>query len=457
MPKNRIHISLLLALVAVLFGATQTQAASWPADTTGTNIGATLIAQDATLEPSGIIWQAALNEYIAVGDEGQVVTLSATGNILQQWNVGNAYDLEDVALVPGREEYVYLLDENTSSIREFSLTSGALTGLSWSGSAHLSELSGAGAEGLTWIPDGYHAYGTTAAGGVFAMGWQYDGKIYIFGINFSASGAATLLGTIQGTATDISGLFFTTDTERFYVLYDGANTLEERSGTGNLLASFSAVPGTEQEGLVIIPTSDTTATITIAEDAGRRIVAYENYPITLVVPPEPEPTPEPEPDPAPEPVPEPEPTPAPEPDPAPVEEPTPTETPEPVPEEPAPEEESVPVTETPSESPIVEEPQTTETLPEESAAEAITTTHVRGLRYGKIRVRYSDGSAVTYRVFTHAKKRKTVVRTINATTILVKTKKRIALVNSLNGSIIAKHKRLHHKKLAHWVARHIAE
>src|SRR3990167_10187833 len=102
------------AVIFVLsaFVASSAQAASWPASTSGTSIGGSLMATDATFEPSGIEWHSGRSQFVVVGDEGQVATMNADGSNVTMWDLGSSYDLEDVALANSNSNNVYLLDEN---------------------------------------------------------------------------------------------------------------------------------------------------------------------------------------------------------------------------------------------------------------------------------------------------------------------------------------------------------
>ncbi len=287
----------LLSALFLFICALPVSAASWPAsDSIGTNIGAAVIAHDPLFEPSGVVWHTGRQQLISVGDEGQVALLERSGSVNSLRDIGS-HDLEDVTAIPAYTDRAYLLNENDSSILEYNVETRELTGRSWSGSSKITEVNGTtGAEGLAWVPDGYHPYGITRSGGLFYMGWQYDGDIYIFDVDLANSGVISFVEEIHMTSgyTDLSGLFFSTDTKVLYALYDGLNILEERTAGGTFLASYS-VPGTNQEGVTLIPTSNTSAQIIIAEDSGR-IMEYSGYPVSIETPaPAPEPTPEPTP------------------------------------------------------------------------------------------------------------------------------------------------------------------
>ncbi len=273
----------LIALSSLLLVPAFVSAAAWPASSSATDLGSALIAADTTFEPSGIVWSSDRSQFIAVGDEGQVAVLGSDGTLVSEWSLGSGYDLEDVTVVPGNSTTVYLMDENTSSVFAFDLSAGALTGDLWSFSSVLSEVSGTtGVEGLAWVPDGYHAHGTTASGGLFYAGWQYDGDVYVFEPDFS-TGAATFIEELHLTSgyTDLSGLYFSTDTQMLYVMYDALNVVQEWTADGIFVIEYTSLPGADQEGVTIIPTSSTTADFVLAEDSDS-IRSYANYPIAVI-------------------------------------------------------------------------------------------------------------------------------------------------------------------------------
>lgn len=251
------------------FLAAPALAVSWPAsDQDGASIGGNLLAADPSFEPSGIAWHSGRNQYVLVGDEGQVATMDADGGNVTVWNLGSSYDLEGVAVADQGSQNAYVLDENTSTAFEFDLDAGRLTGKSWSFADRLSEVNGAGAEGLAW------------AEGAFYVGWQYDGDIYVYNVDLAVSQSQTFVEEIHMTSgyTDLSALDYQPETQRLYALYDGLNLLEERSLQGDLLASYE-VPGSAQEGVALVLSCPSqTAVITIAEDSGG-VVTYGGYPV----------------------------------------------------------------------------------------------------------------------------------------------------------------------------------
>jgi hypothetical protein len=240
---------------------------------------------DSTFEPSGIEWHSGRSQFVIVGDEGQVAMINAAGGDVHMWALGNTYDFEGVAIDPSILGYAYLLDENTSSAFEFDLEAGALTGKSWSFSDKISEVDGAGAEGLAY------------ANGSFYVGWQYDGDIFVYSVDLETSGSQSFVQEIHTTSGyyDISGLTYNSDTNRLAAIYDSLNILEEWSLDGTTLLASYSLPGSNQEGVAFVnDCASSTATVVVAEDSGA-VVSYAGYPMTCTTTEEPESTPEPAP------------------------------------------------------------------------------------------------------------------------------------------------------------------
>ena len=259
-------------------------AAVWPASTTATNLGSALMAAKTTFEPSGIVWHAGRGTYIVVSDGGDVAEISSTGTVINTWSPGGNW--EGVTVADTSSTLIYLAHENNSTIVAFDLSTGALTGKTWSVSSYIYPVGKLGLEALTWVPDGHHAYGTTTSGGVFYAGWQEDADMYVFDVDTATSGSITYLDEIRTTSgmSDLSGLAYNEATETLFAVYDGYDLVEERAADGTLITSYT-VPNTGSwEGVAFVdgcPTSRT-ATIAFADDAGG-ITSYSGYPAACVV------------------------------------------------------------------------------------------------------------------------------------------------------------------------------
>lgn len=263
------------------------QAASpWPASD-GVEITGNLAVVATTFEPSGIVWHSRLSEFIIVGDEGDLCTLSASGETATCYDVGS-YDLEGVAIADVASNYVYLAVEYSPTILEFDLTTGALTGKSWGLSSWMTTNSSTGVEALTFVPNGDSSITTSSHRGLFYVGSQYDGKIYVFDVDTTTSGSVSFVTSFQVKSgyTDLASLTYLSETDTVYAGFDGNDRLVEITPTGTLIDYFE-FPGDDQEGLTLIPScGDGVAELVVGEDSGQsvgpEIWSYDNYPITCV-------------------------------------------------------------------------------------------------------------------------------------------------------------------------------
>ncbi|MEK9130642.1 MAG: hypothetical protein AAB429_00815 [Patescibacteria group bacterium] len=260
----------ILIVLVVLVLPFVALARSWPGASASSDLGSSLMASVSDFEPSGIIWHAGRGSYIVVSDGGDIAELSAAGAVISTWSVSGNW--EGVTVADTGSDLIYLAHENNSAIYAFDLSTGALTGDSWSVSSYIYPVGSAGLEALTWVPDGFHDYGTTVSGGVFYAGWQYDADMYVFEVDLTTSGSITYLDAVRTTSgySDLSGLYFSEATGTIFTLYDGADRLEERETDGTLIASYTIPESGDWEGLAAAdgcPVSGT-GTMVLADDAG---------------------------------------------------------------------------------------------------------------------------------------------------------------------------------------------
>ncbi|MCF6193178.1 MAG: hypothetical protein L3J46_02460 [Kangiellaceae bacterium] len=152
------------------------------------------------------------------------------------------------------------------------------TGRSWK-LDDLSVKGTSGMEGLTWVPNGSHPYGTRPTGGVFYASSQRNGKIYVYEINRNFDGdtvSPVLLhsGFIPlAGEDDISDLYFSPDHEILYVLYDELDQVVaiDISTIYNKKLAIYNLPASpiDQEGITLLPGScSSTTTIYLTDDGG---------------------------------------------------------------------------------------------------------------------------------------------------------------------------------------------
>lgn len=269
---TRFFLSGLIMFLGAVFGLTQgVQAASWPASSS-----AQQIYSSSSIEPSGIVWHPRLEKLLMVGDEGQIIQMSATGVVDTTWTPGG--DLEGITLADQDSDNVYVIDELTDKIKEFSLSQGAFTGKVWDVTGSLpTPVAGYGIEALTFVPNGKHSFANSNSGGVFYAGLQANGTYYVFDLTLSASGQFSYLGTVDTGFSSISDAYYSEHSNIVYTL--AGSSLREMRPNGEILATYS-VPGTRQEGFTLIEACPATSdTVVIAEDTPGSVKAYASYPV----------------------------------------------------------------------------------------------------------------------------------------------------------------------------------
>ena len=273
----------ILFLFLIMFFAVSPVLAytSWPASGSGVEISAGVLAFNSGFEPSGAVWHPGRGTFLVVGDDGDLAEITSTGSVVNYWWVGG--DLEDITFIDSTGSIVYLADESTSSAKGFDLNTGSLNGEQYSFANYISQIGGLGLEGLAFIPDGNHPFGTTAMGGVFAAGWQYDGDIFFY--EPASGNSSTYLYELHTTSgyNDLSGLNYDWNTGNLYAMYDNLNLLEKYDlNTYSLVGSYNLF-GYAEEGIAFNSNcSSGLADVLVADDAGH-IYLYNSFPITCPV------------------------------------------------------------------------------------------------------------------------------------------------------------------------------
>jgi len=283
---------------------------AWPAGS-GTEIGSGL---PSGYEPSGIVWHDRYDSLFLVSDDGWVSWMDQSGSVVTTWTPGG--DLEGITIVDSDTDYLYLGVEEPETIREFDISTGALSGKSWDLSSWMPGVSGQGMEALTFVPNGNHPYSESGSGGLFYGGLQADGRIYVFDVDLAVSGSVSYVDTIEpypGLA-DLSGLHYHAETGALYGIFDSWNLILEMNTDGTVVQVYD-LSGDSQEGVTLMPSCPIDETsIFIAEDAGE-VWRYDGYPVNCLATPTPTPSAAPSPIPTststPSPTTTPPPTPAP--------------------------------------------------------------------------------------------------------------------------------------------------
>lgn len=280
--------------------ASQIVASAWPGGT------GTTFAQDTAYEPSGLYYDTIAGYLYSVGDGGGIKKHNgSTGAVITAWTPGG--NLEGITgtgvYSTTGAPYLYTVQEDTAStVREFNPATGAFTTKSWALSPIMpvNITSNAGAEGIAFVPNGYHPYTTSSSGGVFYASSQLNGRIYVFDINLATSGSVTALGSFDNPAaslcgTDISDLSFSPATSKLYVLCDSADIVVELNMASSLSVptlgstyNLAAQAQDGEEGFALVPTcTATTTTAFVAHDGGASsannlFYKYTNYPQACV-------------------------------------------------------------------------------------------------------------------------------------------------------------------------------
>ena len=221
-------------------------------------------------EPSGIEWLSALNKLALVSDGGTFSTMNIYGTEVTSWNIGGY--IEGVSRT-ANSNTVYIVTEYPMAIREVDATHGqtlhtwSLTGIVPNPPSTNSAL-----EGIAYVPASENSYGID----IVVVGMQGTGELYALALGTTA----TLLGSMTPYSSgDLSDLFYNSEENLLYILYDSENIMKQVNLDGTVVATMS-IPGYDQEGIAVLPACPTgTTTLFIAEDSGR-VMTYTGFATT---------------------------------------------------------------------------------------------------------------------------------------------------------------------------------
>ena len=280
--KRNILIAIMMMAACLSFVG----AASWPSDTTGTNIGASLPAY---YEPSGLVYHEGRNTLFTVSDEGVVSELKIDGTVVKNWYFSG--DFEGITVADINSNYVYIVTEYPFTLSQLDLTTGTIT-KTWSLTNLIpaTSVTNLGLEAVTFVPNGLDAYPSSTSGGHFYFGVQETGAVYVVDVDLSTANKASLVGSFTPVQarTGISDMYYAKETGTIYTLYRSVLT-EIKASDHSIIAEYSSVPGINQEGIAVIPSCPAAKTsIVIGEDRGGAnlvpsIVKYNNYPLSCPV------------------------------------------------------------------------------------------------------------------------------------------------------------------------------
>lgn len=239
--RSRIFGCLALAIAAI--GSIANAQAPFPG-APGVNIGQNL---PAGFEGSGAVYHPRLDRLFIVSDSGYVASLEKDGSFFSQTFVGG--DLEGITVADPNSNFLYLALENPDSVLEFDVVAGAVT-RAFDVSAILTGSANLGVEAFTFVPNA-----NDPEGGLFHLGQQSNGRVYVFRLPIVSSATATtytFLTSYQPVAglTDISGLEYDREHGRLYAIFDANDRLVEMTTAGVVLNQW-VLPGSDQEGIAI--------------------------------------------------------------------------------------------------------------------------------------------------------------------------------------------------------------
>ena len=211
-------------------------------------------------EPSGAVWHSRLNELFVVSDSGLVWSMQPDGRKFTAWRVeGN---LEGIAIADPDSDFIYLGTEDPDTIKEFDLRNGKVSRTFDLKGTLKPEDPNKGLEALTFVPS------KTPQGGLFYVGLQEDGALYVFELPINTSDTSDLprhVETIEpdGGLDEMSGLHYQKDEDVLYAIYDKHDCLRAMQTDGTLIAEWE-LPKDHQEGITIVNND-----LFVAQDNGK--------------------------------------------------------------------------------------------------------------------------------------------------------------------------------------------
>lgn len=209
-------------------------------------------------EPSGTVYIPTYDSIFMVGDGGHIVRLSTDLAVLNDWpSIGG--DMEGITYDPNTNK-IYVIIEGSQLVKEYTYTpsTGALTfGRSWDVSSIIPYYNdGSGIEAVTFVPTT-----NSAQGGVFYIGNQHDGKIYIIEIDLLGNDPAyeyrlfpnapqniNIVDPPPGITRDVSDLYYEPASELVYAIWDQHDRMGALDTKTNSYAIFFELPSAQVPG-----------------------------------------------------------------------------------------------------------------------------------------------------------------------------------------------------------------
>ncbi len=271
-------------IVLILFlSSTLTFADDWPGEAYADSTDLTLLDSDFAKDLSGAYWNPSTRR-LWVCDNSQdkfwVIKEKSGGGFEIEKEFSGTGDIEGIVQATGADDVVFLMDENTPSVRSYTL-SGSGSGMTatastvWDLSADIpAESGGSGAEGVCFVPnasladsgfrDGSGDLFSSASGpygGLFFIAHQSGG--YVYAVDLLTGGSHAFVGKYKTSRNESSGLEFDASTGCMYISHNtGGNYLELTDLTSTevggerkfmTLREFDAPNSSNLEGFAITP------------------------------------------------------------------------------------------------------------------------------------------------------------------------------------------------------------
>jgi len=168
---------------------------------------------DSSFEPSDAVWDNIRQKIWMVSDEGQLASMNFDGADLKYWTFDASIDLEGLVQIAGKDDSIYLQQENSNNLLEFDVRSGTIVkNLTLGGLGRF--------EAVAWVK------ADKPENAVLYSGNQPEGKVSVNTLDF-ATEVTTFVETFAlppPNPGDLSALSYEVDTavnaEHLTALYD---------------------------------------------------------------------------------------------------------------------------------------------------------------------------------------------------------------------------------------------
>ena len=300
---SRATVWVILGVAVLVFVAPVAAQDAWPAEPIGASTNLTAIEgpdeNDFYSDLSAAVWNS-VTRTLWLGRNGPngnsklwAVVEDGTGSFeidIRDGNRGewtNFGDLEGVTQANFSEDVVYLMIEGEERIKEYDVSTygTAILKNDWNTRAILPRNGGAGAEGITFVPDsalstagfvdqnGNLYTSTQGMGGLMFVGHQNGGAIFVFDLSRDTAPDTepslefVFVGRYETGRADTSGLEFDRSTGHLYIYHDkgidilSVSDLASTPFSGlvrqfNIINSYDGPSNANNEGIAVFPANE---------------------------------------------------------------------------------------------------------------------------------------------------------------------------------------------------------